>query len=61
MLSNASTQITVMSKLRHPNIVQVVETYQSPTHYFLVMELMAGGKLSTRLEDQVRALRGWSM
>lgn len=47
-------EITVMSQLRHPNIVQLLETYQTPTHYFLVMELMAGGKLSARLEAQNR-------
>ena len=45
-----------MSQLHHPNIVRMVEAYQSPTHYFLVMELMAGGKLSTLLADQVRCV-----
>ena len=44
-----------MSQLRHPNIVQLILAYETPTHYFLVMELVTGGELFERLLEKVRS------
>ena len=43
-----------MSQLRHPNIVQLIVAYETPMHYFLVMELVTGGELFERLLEKVR-------
>ena len=52
-MQNSRAQVTLASRLRHPNIVQLVAANETTTHYFLVMELMAGGTLSDSLNDQV--------
>jgi len=41
-----------MQKVRHPNIIGLKEFVDTPTHYVLVMDLMSGGDLFDRLQDQ---------
>ncbi len=42
-----------MSQLRHPNIVALLVAYETPSTYFLVMELVTGGELFERLLEKV--------
>lgn len=40
-----------LRSLRHPNIVQLLDTVEENSEYFLVMEYVAGGDLSQKLKD----------
>jgi hypothetical protein len=42
-------EIIVMSRLNHPNIVRLYETYQESEYYYMVTELMMGGELLDRV------------
>ncbi|XP_065566259.1 calcium/calmodulin-dependent protein kinase type 1-like [Artemia franciscana] len=45
-------EINVLKRLKHPNIVQLIETYEDQTKYFLVMELVTGGELFDRIVEK---------
>jgi len=38
-------EIAVMSKLHHPNIVQMIEAFDTPKKTYLILELITGGEL----------------
>ena len=40
-----------MKQIDHPNIVQMGETYEDPSHYAMVMEFMQGGTLYDLIEN----------
>ncbi|XP_062522193.1 calcium/calmodulin-dependent protein kinase type 1D-like [Corticium candelabrum] len=42
-------EITVLKKVRHPNIVQLIDLCDNKTHLYLVMELVSGGELFDRI------------
>lgn len=42
-------EIRVLRRLTHPNIVQLLETYEDKNKYYLVMELVTGGELFDRI------------
>jgi calcium/calmodulin-dependent protein kinase I len=42
-------EIKVLRKLRHPNIVQLYDTYDEKSYVYLVMELVTGGELFDRI------------
>jgi calcium/calmodulin-dependent protein kinase I len=42
-------EIKVLRKLRHPNIVQLFDTYDEKAYVYLVMELVTGGELFDRI------------
>jgi calcium/calmodulin-dependent protein kinase I len=42
-------EIMVMSRLNHPNIVRLYETYRESEYYYLVTEKMMGGELLDRV------------
>jgi hypothetical protein len=42
-------EITVMSRLNHPNIVRLYETYREDDYYYMVTEKMMGGELLDRV------------
>ncbi|KAE9548947.1 hypothetical protein FO519_007853 [Halicephalobus sp. NKZ332] len=42
-------EIKVLRKLRHPNIVQLYDTYDEKAYVYLVMELVTGGELFDRI------------
>ncbi|WKY08660.1 hypothetical protein Q1695_007862 [Nippostrongylus brasiliensis] len=42
-------EIKVLRKLRHPNIVQLYDTFEEKQYVYLVMELVTGGELFDRI------------
>lgn len=44
-----STEIAIMERVKHPNIVTLREVYDCPNNMYLVMELMTGGELFDRI------------
>jgi calcium-dependent protein kinase len=40
-------EMDILRGLHHPNIVRMVETYEDPQHFFIIMELSTGGTVST--------------
>ncbi|OUC43292.1 kinase domain protein [Trichinella nativa] len=42
-------EINVLSRLRHPNIVRLIETFEDKSNYYLVMDLVTGGELFDRI------------
>ncbi|KAF7267525.1 calcium/calmodulin-dependent protein kinase type 1-like [Rhynchophorus ferrugineus] len=45
-------EIKVLRRLKHPNIVQLLETFEDKTKVFLVMELVTGGELFDRIVEK---------
>jgi serine/threonine protein kinase len=45
------------SQLNHPNLVTFIDYFEDPEYNFLVMELMTGGELFTRIVEKVRTLQ----
>ncbi|CAG0915247.1 unnamed protein product [Notodromas monacha] len=45
-------EIQVLRRLRHPNIVQLVETFEDKNKVYLVMELVTGGELFDRIVEK---------
>ena len=39
------TEVRIMARMNHPNIVKLIDLYETPEHYYLVMELITGGVL----------------
>jgi calcium/calmodulin-dependent protein kinase (CaM kinase) II/calcium/calmodulin-dependent protein kinase I len=47
-------EVAIMNHLDHPHIVNVVDFFEEPDYYFIVMELMAGGDLFDRIVDMIQ-------
>ncbi|GFV88007.1 hypothetical protein TNCV_3241571 [Trichonephila clavipes] len=45
-------EIKVLRRLKHPNIVQLVETFEDKNKVYLVMELVTGGELFDRIVEK---------
>ncbi|CAD5114420.1 DgyrCDS3553 [Dimorphilus gyrociliatus] len=45
-------EITVLRKLKHPNIVQLLDVYEDKKSVYLVMELVTGGELFDRIVEK---------
>lgn len=45
-------EITILSKVDHPNIVKYYETYDDPKYMYIVMEYCNGGELLDKLAFQ---------
>ncbi|XP_059805971.1 calcium/calmodulin-dependent protein kinase type 1D-like [Hypanus sabinus] len=45
-------EIAVLRKIKHENIIALEDIYESPTHYYLVMQLVSGGELFDRILDR---------
>ena len=50
--SSTENEILVMTHLDHPNLLKLVNYYESEDYYFLVMEQAAGGDLYEIVKDQ---------
>ncbi|KXS18367.1 Pkinase-domain-containing protein [Gonapodya prolifera JEL478] len=42
----------ILSKIRHPHVVELIEWFESRTHYHLVFELATGGELFDRILER---------
>lgn len=45
-------EITVLQRLKHPNIVDLIDVYEDQKKVFLVMELVTGGELFDRIVEK---------
>jgi serine/threonine protein kinase len=45
-------EISIMKKVSHPNIVQMIAVFDTPEILYIVMELMQGGELYERIVKQ---------
>jgi len=45
------TEIDIMIKLDHPNVIKLYETYEDTKYLYLVMELCEGGELFDKIVD----------
>lgn len=51
MIAKIKTEVKVVQKLDHPNIVKYLETFENEKYLYLVMEHCEGGELFERLKD----------
>ncbi|XP_042215656.1 calcium/calmodulin-dependent protein kinase type 1-like [Homarus americanus] len=45
-------EIKVLRRLQHPNIVQLLDTYEDLEHVYLIIELVTGGELFDRIVEK---------
>jgi serine/threonine protein kinase len=38
-------EVYILKKIRHSNIIRLLETFESPKHFLIVMEYVGGGDL----------------
>ncbi|XP_078455032.1 calcium/calmodulin-dependent protein kinase type 1D-like [Lampetra fluviatilis] len=50
--SSIENEIAVLRKLKHENIVSLEDIYESPSHLYLVMQLVSGGELFDRIVEK---------
>lgn len=50
--SSIENEITVLKKIKHENIVALEDIYESPSHLYLVMQLVSGGELFDRIVEK---------
>lgn len=46
LLENLDHEITILKKIKHAHIVSLIDTYKTPTYFYLVMEYCSLGDLS---------------
>ena len=46
------TEIGILLRLAHPNIIRLKEIYESETHIYLIMDLVTGGELFDRIVER---------
>lgn len=51
-LEKIKQEIKILTKLDHPNICKYHETYESPKHFYLVMEYCGGGDLFDKITSK---------
>lgn len=42
-------ELCILSNIRHPNIIRLIEVFRSPTRVYMVLELATGGELYDRI------------
>ncbi|KAM4678218.1 calcium/calmodulin-dependent protein kinase type 1D [Discoglossus pictus] len=50
--SSIENEIAVLRKIKHENIVALEDIYESPSHLYLVMQLVSGGELFDRIVEK---------
>uniref|UniRef100_A0A8C1LIL0 Calcium/calmodulin-dependent protein kinase 1Db n=1 Tax=Cyprinus carpio TaxID=7962 RepID=A0A8C1LIL0_CYPCA len=50
--SGIENEIAVLRKIKHENIVALEDIYESPTHLYLIMQLVSGGELFDRIVER---------
>lgn len=46
------TEVSILSTVRHPNIISLKETFDTDTELYLVMELVTGGELFDKIIEE---------
>ena len=46
------TEVAILETVRHPNIVALRQVFDSPSIFYMVMELMVGGELFDRIVEK---------
>jgi len=46
------TEVEILKKVKHPNIVGLRDLYETPHHLYLVMELVTGGELFDKIVEK---------
>ncbi|XP_037078038.1 serine/threonine-protein kinase H1-like [Pollicipes pollicipes] len=46
------SELRILRKLRHPNVIQLIEVFESPEKLYLVLELATGGDLFDRIQSR---------
>ena len=49
---NAKTEIDIMRKISHPNIVNIFDIYEDSKKYYIMMEICEGGELFEAISEQ---------
>lgn len=49
---NLEVETQILQKVRHPNIIKLIELYDTDEYLFLVMELVVGGELFDRIVEK---------
>lgn len=49
---NLINEISIMRKLKHPNLLRLFEVYESSEYIYLVLESLEGGELISRLVEK---------
>ena len=49
-------EVFILGRLHHPNIVKLYEVYETSNAMYLIMEMLSGGELYTRLVNSPSAL-----
>ena len=49
--SYLKSEIAILRKVQHPNIIRLYEVYETPERYYLQMELVTGGELFDRIVE----------
>jgi len=57
---NFKAEIDLLSRMEHPNIVELYDVYENRNELMLVMELCCGGELFERIADRAYAGLGYS-
>eukprot|EP01092_Planopodium_desertum_P007503 TRINITY_DN3080_c0_g3_i6.p1 TRINITY_DN3080_c0_g3~~TRINITY_DN3080_c0_g3_i6.p1 ORF type:complete len:333 (+),score=40.68 TRINITY_DN3080_c0_g3_i6:117-1001(+) len=47
-----NNEIAIMGKVHHPNTINLHALYETPTHVYLVMELVTGGELFDKIVEK---------
>ena len=53
-MKRLTNEITILKRIYHPNIVQLIDLKKSKTHVYIVTEYCNGGSLTDRLNDYIR-------
>jgi 5'-AMP-activated protein kinase catalytic alpha subunit len=53
-LIRVKREIHILSKLHHPNLIQLYEVIETKCYYFLIMEYARHGELSKYIRKMVR-------
>lgn len=51
-LAALSNEIHILSEVDHPNIIRLIEAYETDEELYIVLELMKGGELFDRIVEK---------
>ena len=52
------SEVVILSQLSHPNVVILEEIYEDENYFYMVMEMLNGGNLQTRIENRINNANG---